>query len=285
MVRGIYTGASAMMAKTQEMDIVANNLANVDKTAFKKQTAVFKAFPEMLLARMQDDGLVVLPIGASDDPATIGRLGTGVEVNEVFTQFEQGALKKSESHFDFALNGKGFFVIETPDGLRYTRNGNFTRNAEGYLVTHNGDYVLGTQGRVKAQDFNFFVDKEGRVYRNADMTDTPEKMVGRLENRWENRVVYNQLRMAHFENPRELKKMGDSYFAQSAFSGEARPLPFFEESQNTKVLQKFLESSNVKLVDEMVSMISLQRTYEANQKSVRTHDETLGKLVNDVARV
>ena len=285
MVRGIYTGASAMMARVHEMDVTSNNLANVDKTGFKRQKTVFKAFPDMLISRMNDDGMVVLPNGSSDDPAVVGRLGTGVSVNEVFTQFEQGSLQQTQSDFDFSLHGKGFFVVETPQGVRYTRNGAFTRDKEGYLVTQKGDYVLGQQGRIKAQDFNFKVDDRGNIYRNPSLEESPDKLVGKIENRWDEREVYNAFQIVDFENTRELKKQGDSYFAATEFSGEAVDAAQLHGDSGPKVRQGFLEKANVKVVDEMVNMITLNRAYEANQKSVRTHDDMLGKLVNVVLRV
>ncbi len=103
MVRGLYTGASGMLSQSIRMDVISNNLANVDKTGFKKDITVFKSFPEMLIRRQNDNGLVKFPLGSYDKMPVVGRLGTGVEVNEVFTDFQQGSLKKTENPFDFAI--------------------------------------------------------------------------------------------------------------------------------------------------------------------------------------
>ncbi|MDR2783262.1 MAG: flagellar hook-basal body complex protein, partial [Treponema sp.] len=122
MVRGWYTGASGMRAQQWRLDAIANNLANIDQDAYKRDTALFKAFPELLLRRMNDDGVYKQPFGSADVAPIVGKLGTGVELNEFFTDFQQGALKQTDSDYDLALDGKGFFVVTTPWGERYTRN-------------------------------------------------------------------------------------------------------------------------------------------------------------------
>ena len=109
MIRGIYTGAAGMEALQSKMDVTANNLANVDKTAFKRDEVLFKSFPDMLIHRMNDDGVNWTPLGSFDVSPIVGKLGTGVEVNEVYTRFEQGAVKATKRDADLALNGKGFF--------------------------------------------------------------------------------------------------------------------------------------------------------------------------------
>ena len=123
MLRGIYTGASGMIAQDARMDAIANNLANVDQTGYKKDLTLFKAFPDMLLRRINDDGLGITPAGSYDTMPIVGKLGTGVEVNEVYTQFDQGSLQSTENNFDLALEGQGFFTVMTERGERYTRNG------------------------------------------------------------------------------------------------------------------------------------------------------------------
>ena len=123
MLRGIYTGASGMIAQQARLDVVANNLANVDKTGFKKDLAIFKAFPDMLIRRLNDNGLGITPAGSYDTMPYVGKLGTGVEVNEVYTDFDQGSLQRTENNFDLALDGRGFLTVKTERGERYTRNG------------------------------------------------------------------------------------------------------------------------------------------------------------------
>jgi len=278
MIRGIYTGSTGMMAQQARLDTIANNLANVDKTGYKRDLTLFKAFPDMLIRRINDDGQGITPAGSYDTMPYVGKLGTGVEVNEVYTQFDQGSMQRTESPFDFALEGQGFFTVMTERGERFTRNGTFTINEEGILVNHKGYAVMGENGPIQLQKNNFMVNERGEVLVNAAISPEPEDVVGMTQNNWEQPVVIDRLKLADFENIRELKKEGESLYTDTEYSGP--PLP----PQQLKVVQGFLEKSNVNAVREMVEMIEVQRSYEANQKSITSGDQTLGKLINEVAR-
>ena len=278
MIRGIYTGATGMLAQQARLDTISNNLANVDKTGYKRDLTLFKAFPDMLIRRVNDDGLGITPAGSYDTMPYVGKLGTGVEVNEVYTQFEQGSMQRTENPFDLALEGQGFFTVMTERGERFTRNGSFTINEEGVLVNHNGYAVMGENGPIRVQKNNFMINERGEVLVNAAMSPEPEDVVGMTQNNWEQPVVIDRLKLADFENIRELKKEGESLYRETEYSGP--PLP----PEQLKVEQGFLEKSNVNAVREMVEMIEVQRSYEANQKSITTADQTLGKLINEVAR-
>ncbi len=278
MVRGLYTGASGMIAQEARLDAIANNLANVDKTAYKKDLTLFKAFPDMIIRRLNDDGLGITPAGSYDTMPFVGKLGTGVEVNEVYTIYEQGSLMRTENPFDIALDGKGFFAVMTERGERYTRNGAFTLNQDGILVTHNGLPVLGQNGIIKLQKNNFMINERGEILVNAALSLEPTDLVGMTQNNWEQPVVIDKLKIVDFENIRELKKEGESLYRETEYSGPALP------AEDYKVVQGFLEKSNVNAVREMVDMIEVQRSYEANQKAMLAHDQELGRLINEVAR-
>jgi flagellar basal-body rod protein FlgG len=278
MIRGLYTGASGMIAQEARLDAIANNLANVDKTAYKKDLTLFKAFPDMIIRRLNDDGLGITPAGSYDTMPFVGKLGTGVEVNEVYTLYEQGSLMRTENPFDVALDGKGFFAVMTERGERYTRNGAFTLNKDGILVTHNGLPVLGENGIIKLQKNNFMINERGEILVNAALSLEPTDLVGMTQNNWEQPVVIDKLKIVDFENIRELKKEGESLYRDTEYSGPALP------AEEYKVVQGFLEKSNVNAVREMVDMIEVQRSYEANQKAMLTHDQELGRLINEVAR-
>lgn len=278
MLRGIYTGASGMIAQDARMDTIANNLANVDQTGYKKDLTLFKAFPDMLIRRINDDGLGITPAGSYDTMPLVGKLGTGVEVNEVYTQFDQGSLQRTENNFDIALEGRGFLTVMTERGERYTRNGALTINQDGVLVTHNGNPVLGENGIIRVQQNNFIINERGEVLVNGALSLDPRDVVSMANNAWEDAIVIDRLKLADFENIRELKKEGDSLYRETEFSGP--PLP----PENLKVIQGFLEKSNVSAVREMVDMIEVHRAYEANQKTIHTHDQTLGKLINEIIR-
>ena len=123
MIRGIHTSAAGMSVMQGKMDIISNNMANVDLSAYKKDVAVMKSFPDIQIRRGSDDGLMSFPLGSYDTMPVVGKLGTGVELNENFTIWEQGNLKETNNDFDFALDGKGFMTIETERGEFEWRNG------------------------------------------------------------------------------------------------------------------------------------------------------------------
>jgi len=281
MIRGWYTGASGMRAQQWRLDAVANNLANVDTDGYKRDVASFKATPELLLRRMSDDGVYMQPFGSADAAPIIGKMGTGVELNELYTVLEQGAPKETFSDFDLMLDGRGFFAVATPYGERYTRNGSFILGKEGFLLTKEGYPVLGENGPISVRANNFKIDADGRVWVNAVYPDDPEVMVGRENNLWEEPVLLDTLRIVEFELDRYLKKMGSSLYMESETSG---PPIEMSGANRPRVLQGFLEASNVNPVVEMVHMIEVNRAYEANQKVIQTEEAMLGTLINQVAK-
>jgi len=271
-----------MRAQQWRLDTVANNLANVNTSGFKREVAAFKAFPELLVRRMEDDGVGLNPFGSHDFAPVVGRLGTGVELNELFTNFDQGPLRETFSDFDFALDGRGFFVVETPWGERYTRNGSFQLGREGLLVTKEGFPVLGENGPLSVKDNNFRVDREGRVWVNAAISDDPAVLVSRENNMWEDTVVLDVLRVVEFEIDRYLEKQGSSFWRASDVSG---PAVTAEGDRRPTVIQGFVEMANVDPVMEMVHMIEINRAYEANQRVIQAHEQALGTLINQVSRM
>jgi len=281
MVRGIYTGASGMRAQQWRLDAVANNLANVATDGYKRDVASFKAFPELLLRRQDDDGVYLHPFGSADAAPIIGKLGTGVELNELFTSFTQGTPRETSSDFDVMLEGSGFFAVSTPYGERYTRNGSFILGKEGYLLTKEGYPVLGENGPINVKANNFKIDDAGRVWINAAYQDDPYEMVGRVQNQWEETEMLDVLKIVQFELDRYLEKQGSSLYRESQVSG---PAFIAEGADRPKVLQGFIEASNVDPVVEMVQMIEVNRAYEANQKVIQTEDTMLGTLINQVSK-
>jgi len=282
MIRGWYTGASGMAAQQVRLDTIANNLANIDTDGYKRDVTVSKAFAQLLLRRMDDDGVYLHPLGSGDMAPMIGKLGTGVEANEVFTELEQGALKGTDSDFDLALDGSGFLCVSTPQGERYTRNGSFILGKEGYLETKEGYPVLGEAGPIRVKANNFQIDKDGRVWVNQAYQDDPLDLVGREQNEWQEPVLLDSLKIVDFETVRYIAKQGSSLWKDTEESGPATAL---QGQARPTVLQGFTEASNVNPVIEMVRMIEVNRAYEANQKTIQTEDATLGKLINEVARV
>lgn len=286
MLRGIYTGAAGMAVQQNRLDAISNNLANVDTTGYKRDTAIQKAFPELLLRRMSDDGLTQFPYrhpanGSFDTGPVVGSVGTGVETNEVYTAFTQGGLKQTENSFDLALEGEGFFVVQTPYGERYTRNGSFLIGPEGLLVTKQGYPVLGENGQITLKLNNFVVNEDGVIYENEDYADDPLRLVSMRENEWLNTVEVDRLRIVEVRQDRYLRKQGDSFWDTTEESGEA----VLMEDSRPKVRQGFLETSNVNPVTEMVQMIEVNRAYEANQKVIQAQDQATSRLINEAIRL
>ncbi|MCL2759709.1 MAG: flagellar hook-basal body protein, partial [Treponema sp.] len=172
-------------------------------------------------------------------------------------------------------------AVATPYGERYTRNGTFILGKEGYLVTKEGFPVLGENGAIRVKANNFQVDAQGRIWVNAAYPDDPEVMVGREANQWEDPVLLDTLKIVDFDLDRYLEKQGSSLYRESFTSG---PAMLMDLENRPKVLQGFLESSNVDPVIEMVQMIEVNRAYEANQKVIQTEESTLGTLINQVAK-
>ncbi len=284
MVRGMYIGASSMVAQQVNLDVISNNIANVDKTAFKRNTVAFESFPQMLMARTKDDGLTIIPIGSTDIRPFVGQLGTGVEVNEVYTEWEQGSMRSTNNQLDLALDGQGFFVVETEDGERYTRNGTFVIDKDFYLVTKDGHKVLGENGYIQLKHNNFMIDELGRVSVNSDFQNDESRLVQARENTWQGSEIIDSLRVVRFELERYLTKDGDSLWKDNEVSGAAENQAVGSTSR-AKVLSGFLEMSNVNAVNEMVRMIEVQRAYELSAKVIQTEDTLIGKAVTEVGAV
>ncbi len=268
------------------MDTISNNLANVNTSSYKEDISVHKAFPELLLRRMNTE-LTELPIsstaphlGSVDRAPVIGKLGTGVEQNEVFTVFAQGSMQETGNSFDLALDGEGFFILNTPYGQRMTRNGSFLIGAEGLLVNKDGYPVLGENGPISVKANNFIVDQDGRVFQNDRFANDPLRLVSAIENQWEDTVLVDTLLIAEVDEYRYLQKQGSSMYRDTWESGEIRII----EENRPQVRQGFLETSNVNPIVQMVKMIEVNRAYEANQNVIQSQDEATEKLINQAMR-
>ncbi len=253
MIRGIYTSASGMLAETVRTDVISNNLANVNTTGYKRDVTINKDFASLLMERI------------NDGPVTpIGGMGVGTVVDEIATIQDQGAFKVTGNPLDVAIKGKGFFVIQTPAGERYTRNGSFQRSAQGELVTSEGYRVMGQGGPIQLGDTEKVnISSDGRVQLHQP---------GQIE-----AVEIGQLRMVEFADEKQLLKEGDSMF-KAAPNARA-------QASTTMVEQSALEMANTNAVTEMINLIAAFRSYEINSKAVQTHDTLMGRAVNDVGKL
>ncbi len=248
MLRGLYTAATGMTVQRAKMDVLTNNIVNSSTTGYKSDTLVSSSFTEVMIERLGDPNIL-------NTAREVGPFSFGTHIDEVFTDFAPGSVENTGAQTDLAISGEGFFAVDTPDGERYTRAGNFSVSQEGYLVTSDGYYVLGENGRINVGSGDFTVDAEGNVSVEGEARDT--------------------LRVVQFQETAGLRKQGDCLYY--ALNGE---IP--ADAENAGVMQGYLEGSNVDIAGEMVDMITVYRTYEANQKILTMTDETLGMAVNNL---
>ena len=263
MWRGLYTAATGMVAETVRTDTIANNLANANTTGFKRDDAVDGEFRPMLLRRIGDhndskDVTSFKGFSVGTNAPLVGELGMGAYTAEVATDHAQGAFETTGNPLDVGISGEGYFAVETPQGVRYTRDGNFYRASDGRLTTSNGQNVLNPQGRpiiIPEETSNIIIGSKGEIYADRELID--------------------QLQFVQFNGgPRAVLKQGDNlYYPQQG----ARPTAATGDIQ-----QGLLERSNTNVVSEMVNLIANYRAYEANSKAVLTQDEMLEKSVTQV---
>lgn len=270
-IKGIYTAVSGAVAQSDKLDTIANNIANVDTPAFKKDQQVFR---EYLVAHEKEGETIPIP----RTPASInsyfpidGNDKSYVDSAGTFTNFEQGALKVTENPFDVALEGEGLFEVLTPNGVRYTRNGGFTLNNQGDLVTKQGFPVL-QQGEagVAMQDRFIKLGNAG----SWSVSNSGDIMI-------DNRMV-GKLAVMSAPDKNIFQKEGNSlYKLRETIAGPVAPA----NPSKFRLHQGSVERSNVNLVNEMTDMIKTTRVFETTQKAIQAYDQMNSKLVNDVTRL
>lgn len=248
MIRGLYASATGMLTLMNKQDVIANNLANSNTTGYKRDYMTIASFPEALVYASEGQ------TGSSHTQAPIGLLGPGVGIGGTGFINSDGSLRQTGGSFDLALSGDGFFAIKTPAGEMYTRNGNFGLDGLGRLVNQDGYLVLGEGGPIKIEGDDVAIDDLGSVQVDGAYVDT--------------------LKIRKF-NEDGLQKAGSNTFKASSQG----------ETADIVVKQGYLEASNVDVVSEMVEMITTVRSFEANQRILKSQDEMLGRAVNDVGRI
>lgn len=234
---GLLEGLETLMAQENRLNLVSNNLANVDTTGFKKENVTFW---EMLYT-------------ASDKRERVGKAA------RVITNHQEGSAKITGNPMDMAIHGKGFFKIQTPQGIRYTRAGGFLQNGQGQLITADGNLLLGQGGAISVQGRQLSIGNDGTILVDGQIID--------------------QLAIADFDSPAALEKEGNSLFRLKDGASQE------QAAQDYEIKQGYLESSNVNTVEEMTEMLDLYRAYESQQKIVRTVDELDDLAVNRVGKL
>jgi flagellar basal-body rod protein FlgG len=256
-----------MLAHTRKMDVIANNLANVNTHGYKKETATFGAFPELMVKRIYDTRSLLNP------SKNVGPAELSADIDQNFVFFNPGPSEWTERTLDVAIDdfegddnasrARSFFTVEYRDPAtgetseRYTRDGSFVIGADQTLRTVGGELVLGEGGPIVLEGEEFIITKDGSVLQN-------DALAGRLL-------------ITSFEDPHTLQKVGGNLLTATDAS-VTRPF-------DGVLRQGYVEQSNVNIVSEMVDMITVMRAYEANQKMVQVIDTTLDKVCNEVGRV
>lgn len=262
MIRSLWIGSTGMRAQELNVDVIANNLANVNTTGFKKGRADFQDLLYQVLRAPGSPSSVdtMIPTGV--------QLGAGVRPAAVQKVFLQGDLRNTENPFDMAVEGDGFFQILLPNGLiAYSRAGDFKLDRDGRFVTSDG-YPLDPQIAIPDDTTSVTVGTDGTVSVQVAGQPAPQE-IGNVE-------------LVKFLNPAGLQAIGRNLFLETDASGA--PIPGIPGEQGLgTIAQGYLETSNVSVVEEMVNMITAQRAYEINSQSVRTSDEML-QLANNLKR-
>lgn len=263
-ISALHSAATGLSALSQNLDVIANNLANVNTTGFKTSRANFE---DLLYVEKRQPGLE----NANGDRTPAGLfVGLGTRLSNTQFDFSQGALIPTANNTDLAIDGQGLFKVTIPDsvggGVGYTRSGNFMRNSEGELVLGNSDGPrLEPPIQIPQDALQVSVSSDGRVYAQVPGNVEPEE-VGRVQ-------------LAMFVNPTGLKPVGGNLFVESAASGppiEGNP----SEGSFGRIIQSHLEGSNVDAVNELVSLIKTQRSFEMNSQTIQAADQSLQVISN-----
>lgn len=257
MVKGLYTAYTGMLNQQNKMDVISNNLANAAVTGYKKEGSTSQSFDTVLAYKIRDRSIGV-------HTQRIGSMNLGVKIGENYTDYGQGPFKNTDNTYDLAISGNGFFCVQFTNkagvtSTKYTRDGSFTLNVNGYLVTKDGDYVLDHNGnRIRLDPLSISsIDENGNIFQN-------DRAVARIG-------------LRDFEDYNYLEHYGENYY---------QPVNGYRfKNADGQIIEGYLEASNVQVVQEMVEMISVTRTYESNQKVIQTIDSTLDKAVNQLGSV
>ena len=242
MLKGIYKAASAMIPRLKQQEITANNIANASTPGFKKDGVFLKELDAATRANLPRKSDWQTPM-----------------IDQIYTDYSQGSFDRTDDVLDLAIEGQGFFVLETPEGegAVYTRNGDFSVSDEGFLVTNEGLRVLGDGGPIEVGSGTVAVSETGEV-------SVEEGVVGRLQ-------------LVDFPDKSLLVKAGNSGFT---VDDTVAPAP----AAGASIRQGFLERSNINVIKEMVGMIVTLRYFEAGSKAIQAQDESLGVLFNQVGK-
>lgn len=261
MLRAFSTSATGMAAQQTMVDVIANNLANINTTGFKKSQV---AFQDLLYIKLKDAGAEV--VSGLKSPSGL-EVGSGVRTAATVRVYTGGELQSTERPLDIAISGEGFLQVSMPNGdLRYTRDGSLQINADGELVTSTG-YRIEPAISIPTDVASIDIGKDGSV--NIMDSAGTQSVVGTIE-------------LARFPNPSGLSAEGENLLAETEASGTATTGTAGDSGFGI-IQSGFLEKSNVQMITELVNLITAQRAYETNSRAIRAGDEML-RQANQIAR-
>ena len=254
MIRSLYTAASGMTAQQLLVDTISNNIANSNTNSFKEDRV---EFADLLYQILKDPNAKV----DSRARSVLGiQIGLGTKTVATKKDFSVGSPQETQNPTDLMINGQGFFQIQLPNGdIAYTRNGNFNISADGYLTTADG-YKLEPEIVIPEDTEKLVITSDGYVTVQRSGSEELEE-IGRIE-------------LAYFINPAGLKNLGRGYYEETVASGPAK-IEYPSEDLTGELMQGYLEASNVKVIDQMVNLITAQRGYEMNSKSIQVTEDML----------
>lgn len=257
MMRSLWIAKSGMEAQQIQLDHISHNLANSATNGYKRSHAVFE---DLMYQTLRQTGA-----NSSEQSTLPSGLQVGLGVRPVATtrEFSQGSLQQSTNALDVAIQGNGFFPITLPGGTTgYTRDGSFKLDSQGQIVTNNG-YALQPGIVVPANTKSITIANDGTVTAAVDGQTEPQNL--------------GQIQIANFINPAGLEPRGENLYIETASSGTPNSAAPGTNGLGT-LAQGYVETSNVNVVEELVSMIQTQRAYELNSKAIQTSDQMLQRL-------
>jgi flagellar basal-body rod protein FlgF len=277
-LKNIWVPLSGQIAQQRKVETIANNIANANTAGFKKDEIVFKEH----LTALTEKGLTDIDIPREDwSPDDFyrsqGAENAYVKIDGTYTIHEQGALVPTGNKFDFALNGKGFFEVMTPTGVRYTRNGSFTLDKDGFLVTNKGYRILSKLNQAE-QEARELASADEIQNRFINLGEAKKVSISRNGDVFTENGQLTSLSIVEFKDLHAIKKQGHSLYINNAVDNINR------ENIQTAVNQGFIEQSNVNAIKEMSELIRAHRQFDNIQKAISTYDSISGRAVNDIAK-
>jgi len=258
MIRSLWVAKTGLESQQTNMDVISNNLANVNTSGFKRSRAVFE---DLMFQTIRQPGAQV---GAANQLPSGLQLGTGSRVVSTERIHSQGNLRETGGELDIAIQGRGLLQVEMPDGsFAYTRDGNLQMDQNGQLVT-SGGYPIVPPVNIPENALSITIARDGTVSVTQPGAEGTSVQVGQLE-------------LNTFINPTGLQSIGENLYVETDASGSANAAQPGLDGAGL-ILQKYTETSNVNVAEELVNMITTQRAYEMNSKAVQTSDQMLARL-------